>query len=232
MKKFISWVLLYSLSLFLFYVPAYATDADQQDQTVTVDGTSEDMWVTFTVTLTHTNAATSNVASQAIRMEGLDLEGATMQAYSAVGVASRDVNLIIQGSNVAKDTLFEAYQTRLEFDDFSPDLGGLEHTALLDRAFFATDTLSNATTTYLGRANSAISIVGQDSLGDATEFAYVGTDPALRCKFIRVVSDGQTSNPATASTTVVLRFHKTINPATGKPYVRFYNSSSQVLDVD
>lgn len=180
--------------------------ADVQDTAVTID-VDDAGWISFTVTLIHTGAATDNVASQAIPTYALELEGATMTAYNAFGTTNRDVNLIIQGSNVAKDTLFEAFQTRLEFDDFSPDGGGLEHTAFLDRDFPKVVADASIAATVLSSVAGNVS-TSNDSDGTVVEISYVERDQALRCRFIRVVSDGTGSNPATSSTVVVLRFKR------------------------
>jgi hypothetical protein len=196
-------ILLYLFPLMLFYAPqAQAADVKNLATTASEKG---DL-VIFYATLIHTGAGTDNVYTKAIAIDGLELVGATIQCISQFGTTNRDVNIDIQGSNSLLDSTFESYQTRGEFDDFSPDGGGLEATALLDRDFAKANTI----TQFLAATNiSGVQpfFALSDTSAD-TDVLWTEKDQALRCRWIRVVSDGQTSNPATSSTLVILQFKK------------------------
>lgn len=208
--KLIAVLVMLSFSSFLF-------GADVDNRTVTVTQQTGIDLVQFEVTLIHTGAAEDDVASQYIDLAFLDLEGATIQAISLVG-GTRDVNIDIEGSNSKLDSTFEQWETRKEFDDFSPDNGNDEKTAILDRAFIKTDTLTAATLAakladladYQSITDSFFQI-SNDTAGSPKYITYIEKDRALRCRYIRVVSDGQSGNEATVSTKVILTFRKKAN---------------------
>lgn len=218
-KKILGWTL-------LFLIPFVLNAADVQDLDVSVDDQGDK--VEYRVTLIHTGAATDNVYSQAIDTYGLDLSKASVQFISVAGATNRDVDLFIEGSNVAKDTLFESYQTRTEWADFSPDAGGLEQTFLLDRDFIKGATASGWSALEYSQGNLAVHALADTS--SDSDIIYTEKDLALKCRYIRFKSDGTNSNPATSSTLVVLLVPKL-------PFDKFINKrwrdvSSTVKDVD
>jgi hypothetical protein len=205
-SKFFKSVVVLLLASLVFMPVVQAADVSNLSVTVTQQ-TGID-FVQFEVTLIHTGAATDNVFSQAIDMAYLDLDGATIQAVALVGGSGRDVNIDIQGSNSLADSTFETYETRGEFDDFSPDDGGLEQSVLLDRDFIKLGTKANLTSVY---SAADLKFFSADSSASDPLMIYTEKDRALRCRYIRVVSAGQSGNIATASTKVILTFRKKDN---------------------
>lgn len=167
-------------------------------------------YVIYRVVLIHTGAATDDVRSQAISLDYLDIQDATIQCKSLVG-GTRDVNIDIEGSNQIADSTFEQYQTRTEFDDFSADQAGDELTAILDRDFYKSVALASIATIY--DSDEGLITAVADSDGTIKTYVYKSNDQALRCRYIRVVSDGQAGNEATVSTEVLLRFRKKNTPS-------------------
>lgn len=222
--KFTNFALLLFLVTFLFSYQLKA--ADVADLTVSVKVEAD--FVEYTGTLIHTGAATDNVFSQAIDLTGLTCEGATVQFKSEAGVTNRDVNLFVQGSNYRgtnADTTFESYKTRTEWDDFSPDNGGLEQTFILDRDFYVNTAIASIGTIQYGTSGFVAAVA--DSDGTVISVINAEKDLALQCRYIRFQSDGTGSNPATSSTSFKLRLKK-------DPFMRLTKTQYQnsVYDVD
>lgn len=197
------------IALVLFFIatlaPLFAADVADLSVTVKV----EEDYVEYTGTLIHTGAATDNVFSQAIDLTGLVLDGATVQFKSEFGATNRDVNLFVQGSNYKgtnSDTTFESYQTRTEWDDFSPDDGHLEQNFILDRDFYTNTALASIGTIQYGISGFVAAVADTD--GTVISVINSQKDMALRCRYIRFQSDGTGSNPATSSTSFKMRLKK------------------------
>lgn len=184
MRKIMAvWIVL----LLLMAVPTQA--ANQYNKTVTVWDMGDR--VLIKVVLIHTSGAEDNIYSQAISTVGLDPEGATIQWQANNGATNRDVNLFIQGSNdpsnAPNDSTFASYFTRTAWDDYSADAANLENIYPLDIYQDAGD----------------LAAVNGDSIAVITQ-----EEPAVQCLWFRVYSDGQSSNPATSSTTAYILMKK------------------------
>ena len=190
-------------TFFLLFVLVFAIGlsiaADVDDKTVTlVQGTGAAVpsssrpfdFAIYFVDLIHTGAATDNVTSQVINTSGLELVSIQTLAFGA----TRDVNLILQGSAVLNDSSFVSspfarvagFTGEGDFDDYSPDAGNTD-------AFILPEF-------YVG-----VDSAGAESTTQVVEYLK-RRDPALTAKYIRIRSDGQAGNLVSTSTKVYFIF--------------------------
>ncbi len=169
--------------------------ANQANQATTIIADNND-FIVFQATLIHTLGAEDNVHSRAIEMRGLTPVGGSIAVNGLTVESARDVNLFLQGANDAVGTNFASFYTRPGWDDFSAGTAGT-------KAIFATEIFQDA-------ADLAPVTVDVNA-------AIVLTDPAFNCRYIRFQSDGQSSNPVTASTIIQLKLNKIVSGFRYKP---------------
>lgn len=145
-------------------------------------------FIVYSVNLIHTGAATDDVFSQAINLNNLVIKSISLKGF---GVTNRDVNLFLQGSIglLNADFINSPYPRLLalngDLDDFSPDAGNV--TLVFNPSVYHINTNASG-------VEAASSVI----------FTNPVPDPAVLGRYFRIRSDGQSGNPVTSDTTVLI----------------------------
>lgn len=175
--KFLGFLTLLFLLVSTFSVQA----ADTTNISITVRDLGDR--VMLSGTLKNVTTPTDNAFSRAYDLSGTTPVGGVIQVWGR-NIASRDVNVFLQGSSSLYDTTFASYTTRQELDDV--DASG--NAPVLIPAEY--DTL---------RAQGSGS-------GDFDYTPY--PDAAFMGRYLRIQADGQTGNPAGSETYFIITLRK------------------------
>lgn len=162
-------------------------------------GTASD-FIIYTVDLIHTGAATDTVFSKAINLDNLKIVSIHLRN---IGVTTRDVNIILQGSPILTDNRFinSPYTRTLalngDLDDLSPDAANT--TISFDAWFYHIPTDSTG-------VEAAASVVVMHTV----------RDPATTMRYFRIYSSGESGNLVTSSTVATITCKKILLTGHGR----------------